>query len=255
MDISKSLADFSLKISRQLVAEAEDRNVAFSSASIFLALAMLGSGSQEETRQELKEFLGVDFSILTTEKVSDKSSDLENAISKVLTSIQKTTELNNKIYTKIGLNQEYMNAAQKVFKAVCETLDFADPNKAITEINSWVSGKTNGRIKELLQESSITPDTVLLLLNTIYFKADWEIKFDKSETRPAKFFLEDGKQIGIKMMYQEAREDIYEEVDKYLALKKKFINCDMVGVFILPEKGQKLKDFLLNFKVFIFNID
>ncbi|HEO71328.1 MAG TPA: serpin family protein, partial [Candidatus Hydrogenedentes bacterium] len=44
-------------------------------------------------------------------------------------------------------------------------------------INAWVSEQTEDKIEELLQQGDLTPDARLVLLNAIYFKADWVVPF------------------------------------------------------------------------------
>ena len=39
----------------------------------------------------------------------------------------------------------------------------------------------------------IKPDTPLILTNAIYFKGDWQEKFDKSKTKPMKFKVSSDK--------------------------------------------------------------
>lgn len=45
-----------------------------------------------------------------------------------------------------------------------------DPNKARTTINNWIANKTENRIQDTLPEGALDSTTVLVLVNTIYFK-------------------------------------------------------------------------------------
>ena len=57
------------------------------------------------------------------------------------------------------------------------------------QINKDVSEATKGLIKKIIGPDAITGDTVMVLTNAIYFKGDWQIQFDKSETKPMEFKL------------------------------------------------------------------
>ena len=61
------------------------------------------------------------------------------------------------------------------------------------KINKDVSEATKGLIKKIITPDSITVDTALILINAIYFKGDWQEKFDKSKTKPMKFKVSSNK--------------------------------------------------------------
>lgn len=68
---------------------------------------------------------------------------------------------------------------QSRYRSEVESADFVKEGKAVEKrINSWVSGKTNNMIPKLLPENSLTPDTILVLLNAVYFKGQLEAQYD-----------------------------------------------------------------------------
>ena len=60
---------------------------------------------------------------------------------------------------------------------------------ARVEINEWISGKTNGKISDLIPKGVLNPATTLVLANAIYFKGIWAGKFEKSRTEKALFSM------------------------------------------------------------------
>jgi serpin B len=59
------------------------------------------------------------------------------------------------------------------------TVDFAnDTNGARLTINQWVSDQTQAKIPNLLAPGVLDPQTVFVLTNAVYFKADWQAPFD-----------------------------------------------------------------------------
>ena len=62
-----------------------------------------------------------------------------------------------------------------VFGAECGTA-------TATAINDWIAEKTMGKITNVLNE-----DPGLAIVNSIYFKAQWEKPFDKFNTREGIF--------------------------------------------------------------------
>ena len=63
----------------------------------------------------------------------------------------------------------------------------------VEKINSWVSEKTHGKIDKILEK--IGPDTVMHLINAIYFKAAWTTAFDKDRTYKGRFTLSDESEV------------------------------------------------------------
>ena len=68
-------------------------------------------------------------------------------------------------------------------------------------INDWVEEETKNKIKNLIKPESLGQDTNLILVNAIYFKADWKYKFDKTKTEEKDFYVEGGNPQKAPMMY------------------------------------------------------
>ncbi|KAL7194401.1 hypothetical protein ACSBR1_034754 [Camellia fascicularis] len=72
---------------------------------------------------------------------------------------------------------------------VINLLLFFKADKVIVEVNSWVENETKGLIKDLLRPGFINGDTALLFANALYFKGNWDRKFDKKLTRNRNFIF------------------------------------------------------------------
>ena len=68
-------------------------------------------------------------------------------------------------------------------------------------INDWVEEETKNKIKNLIKPEFLSQDTNLILVNAIYFKADWKYKFDKKKTEEKDFYVEGGNPQKAPMMY------------------------------------------------------
>jgi serpin B len=93
---------------------------------------------------------------------------------------------------------EFINLNQTYFNAAVRGLNFNDPGAART-INGWVEQNTNGKIKQIVDDP-IAWETVMFLINAIYFKGIWTYQFDPQQTRDEQFNLPDGSQKPCKMM-------------------------------------------------------
>ncbi len=76
--------------------------------------------------------------------------------------------------------------AEKDFGAELFRVDFqGDLKGAQTEISDWVNEKTEGLLAGY--ESSVTAETVMDIVNAVYFSGEWEEKFLEDDTFPEPF--------------------------------------------------------------------
>ena len=72
---------------------------------------------------------------------------------------------------------------------------------AVEMINAWVSEQTNQKIPEILSPGDTDCLTRLIIVNTIYFKADWEEQFDTLHTHDGRFTNAAGETVTVQMMH------------------------------------------------------
>jgi len=81
----------------------------------------------------------------------------------------------------------------KHYRAPLEMVDFrSDYEQARQRINTWVEEQTFDRIKNLVPENGVNSATRIVLVNAVYFKAQWVDIFQERATKPQPFFV-DGK--------------------------------------------------------------
>ena len=80
-------------------------------------------------------------------------------------------------------------------------MDFGQAVQSATAINQWVEEQTNAKIQKIITPDSLGPLTKLVLVNAIYFKGDWKVKFDKSKTRKGDFHVSPTKTVQTDMMF------------------------------------------------------
>lgn len=96
----------------------------------------------------------------------------------------------NKIYVSSNLliQQRFGAIVESDYFTTASSLDFAQPQIAAQTINDWVANATHNRIANLVDEDQLQ-QAVVVLLNAIYFKAEWRRTFDAAETAEAPFFV------------------------------------------------------------------
>ena len=120
----------------------------------------------------------------------------------------------NRIFIRKGFSPKapFLHKVRKFFYSRVGEADFEDSAKAAKEINEWVEKRTKQKIKDLVKPDSFDVKTKLVLVNAIYFKADWAKKFDKRLTKKKRFYTtEVGGQPLVSMM---AMEDFFKVGDQ-----------------------------------------
>lgn len=82
----------------------------------------------------------------------------------------------------------FKDSCCKFYQAEMEELDFANATEESRKhINTWVAKKTEGKITELLSSGTVNSLTSLVLVNAIYFKGNWDNRFNKQQTKERPF--------------------------------------------------------------------
>uniref|UniRef100_A0A2K6BZF0 Serpin domain-containing protein n=1 Tax=Macaca nemestrina TaxID=9545 RepID=A0A2K6BZF0_MACNE len=181
--------------------KSQKNNTFYSPISITTALGMVLLGARDNTAQQINKVLHFDqVPENTTEKAAthhvDRSGNVHHQFQKLLTELNKSTDayelkIANKLFGEKTYQflQEYLDAIKKFYQTSVESVDFAKaPEESRKKINSWVESQTNEKIKNLLPDGSIGKYTTLVLVNAIYFKGQWQSKFNKENTKEEKFW-------------------------------------------------------------------
>jgi serpin B len=181
--------EFALDLYAKLAAN--EGNVFLSPYSISTALGMTWAGARGETADQMKKVLHFpNDGVRVHQALGRLSADL------TVPGNQKGVRLGiaNRLYGAEGeaFRPEFLAIAEKCYGGGLEQVDFAGDSEAARKIiNTWVEKKTEDKIKELLVKGNVDRDTVLVLVNAIYFKGDWEVQFDKKLTA-VEIFTNDG---------------------------------------------------------------
>jgi serpin B len=173
----------------------ESENVIISPLSISCALSMTLNGANGATRDSMLKALRV--GNLTPETINTSWRDLSTALlnvdKRVLISIANSVWSEKNFEVKIP----FRNVLTEYYDAESNSFDITNP-LAYQDINTWIEDKTNGLIKNML--NGLEDNTVMLLVNAIYFKGKWKSQFDKANTSDGTFYKADGTAIQVPMM-------------------------------------------------------
>lgn len=234
----KSTNAFSLDLLRE--ADARDANLIVSPASVFTAVGFAYRGAVGETASQLKLVMRYPFdpeqnlrasgALMSTMSFSAKGRDLRAA---------------NAIWLQEGMpfDQRFEQDMIAHARAGIKRTDFkADPESARKIVNRWVEGATSGNISELLQRGILTNKTRAVLVNAVWFKADWQFPFSKKATRSEPFTAIDGSISTASLMHQRDRFAAFRR-DGVSAIQLPYKGGEVALVVFLPDKASALPTF------------
>ncbi|XP_069884940.1 serpin B13-like [Dipodomys merriami] len=211
---SAASAQFGFALFKKLK-EIQDGNIFFSPLGISTAIGMILLGTQGATASQLQKAFYSEkdtenLMAMTEDKETEKTEEIHQQFQKLLTEMRKLTndyELNisNRLFgeqTYLFL-QKYLDYVEKYYHASLEPVDFVNaPDECRKKINSWVASQTNEKISDLFPEGSLNSSTKLVLINTVYFKGQWDREFKKENTKEEEFWVTKSTSKPVQMMAQ-----------------------------------------------------
>lgn len=212
-------------------------NLAISPASVSTAFALAYAGAKGSTADEIAATLHY------PTKIRDFHGSFGNLLKTMaLTSNGRTLAVNNAIWlqTELPVRDSYRQLVEKHYAAGLQRVDYArNPDAALKTINDWVEVNTRNRIRNLLSHIEVNEGTKSVLVNTIYFKADWASPFEKANTRSEDFTLDSGKKQQQPLMHQRS-EFAYAERGNVQALSLGYRGGETEMVVVLPKSSNEL---------------
>lgn len=221
---------------RELSGRTPSENVFVSPTSVSMALAMAANGAAGETLEEMA-------ALLTGEGTSlDDLNRSNEALRASLETADVRLSIANSLWRRLGfpLRPGFVKTNAEFYDAALEEIDFSKPGAA-SSINDWVRDETSGRIESIVDR--ISPETMLYILNAVYFKGLWTDPFDAERTRPLPFATADGRSIEHPMMTESGRYPYY-EADGIQAISLPYGEGRMSMVVVLPSPDTSIEDFV-----------
>jgi serpin B len=243
-ELAAGNAAFALDLYRA-VADEQGGNVFLSPYSVSVALAMTYAGAEGETRDQMRETLHY----ALDEEIHPAFADLQAALEERATTTDPTSDeavdafqlaVANALWGREGFafDDDYLALLSEHYGAGLRRADFVnDPDGERDRINQWVADNTEGRIERLLPPTAISPATVLVLTNAIFFKASWLKQFDPENTTDGTFTALSGSTATVPFMQQELRTP-YASLPNAQAVELPYVGREVSMVLLLPDEGE-----------------
>lgn len=223
---------FGLRLLEQVLQEKKNENVLISPYSAHVVLSMTMSGAKGKTREEMAKML--DLSGVSPQQANANAQSMIDSVTKEHGA--PVLEVANAVFIDKALElvPGFTDKCKQFYSADVQNLPFADP-ATVTAINKWCADKTHNKISKIID--SLTKDDIMVLLNAIYFKGNWEQKFEKGDTTPQPFYLLNGSQKKVPMMSRSDHMQ-YLRGKGFSAVSLPYEGGKTAMIVMLPDKGK-----------------
>ncbi|NXR51574.1 A1AT protein, partial [Hippolais icterina] len=243
--LAPSNADFAFKLYKQIRDESGNKNIFFSPLSISTAFTMLSLGARSNTLRELYKGLAFNLTQVEEQEIHEGFQH----ILQLLNDPNREAQLNmgNALFVdnKVELLQNFLDHVTNFYYAEAVSSNFQNPPEAIKEINKYVETKTHGKFVDLVKD--LDPETVMVLINYIFFKGTWKRPFSNLNTRDDDFFLDAKNSVKVKMMHQNKKFNVHRDEELSCWVVEIPYKGNVTSLFILPDEGtmKQVEDSLL----------
>ncbi|CAG2228207.1 AT3 [Mytilus edulis] len=237
VDFEQSLIEFSTSLYQGLD---KTESVCLSPYSITAALLLVMIGANGRSKEQISSAL------------------FQNSLYSEEQQLKFYKSLHSQLTQRAGVNVSFASAnrlfvsdqftvfrnvqdnAKRYFGADISVKNFRESEASAYEMNNWVSEQTDGKIEDLIKKDWLNQNTVMFIINAVYFKATWKRQFPPQNTQKENFYLPNNKKIEVEMMNNEMFFPYFRGMDfSAVALPFKGGNFDMV--FILPNEKHGLE--------------
>uniref|UniRef100_A0A8C6IG36 Serine (or cysteine) peptidase inhibitor, clade A (alpha-1 antiproteinase, antitrypsin), member 9 n=1 Tax=Mus spicilegus TaxID=10103 RepID=A0A8C6IG36_MUSSI len=235
--VSPSNTRFAFLLYQRLAQENPGQNILFSPVSISTSLAMLSLGARSATKTQILRTLGFNFTWVPEPTIHLGFEYLVRSLNKCHQGRELRMGSVLFIRKELQLQATFLDRVKKLYGAKVFSEDFSNAATAQAQINSYVEKETKGKVVDVIQD--LDSQTAMVLVNHIFFKANWTQPFSTANTNKSfPFLLSKGTTVHVPMMHQ--TESFAFGVDKELgcSILQMDYRGDAVAFFVLPGKGK-----------------
>merc|ERR1712226_1665440 len=198
-------------------------NFVLSPHSIHSIFSQLLQGSGGRTKAELENLLGVAASDSLVEQYKILGEGLAGDSFKP--------------------KREYRTSLNNGFQSDIREFNFnSNSLGSVQEINRYVEDVTNQKIKDLLADDDVDGLTRMVLINAVYFKANWQFAFNADETFESSFSSPEGS-VSTQYMNREAEvRMLVDKERKMQILELPYEDPNRSMLIVLPNAGTSTDD-------------
>ncbi|KAM7230547.1 hypothetical protein CapIbe_018037 [Capra ibex] len=223
---------FAQELFKALIAEDPKKNIIFSPVAMTITLATLSLGIKSTMSTNHPKDLELELKLLDAHKCLHHLLHLGRELVK-----QKQLKHQDILFlnSKMMANQMLLHQISKLQKMDIQMIDFSDTEKAKKAISHHVAERTHTKITDLITD--LNPETILCLVNHIFFKGILKRAFQPNLTQKEDFFLNDKTKVQVDMM-RKTEQMLYSRSEELFATMVKMpFKGNVSLILMLPDAG------------------
>ena len=237
-EIQEGMEAYYAAVMQELLAADGEENTVCSPLNIYIALAMLAEVTDGNSRQQILEALRVD----SIDQLRERVTALWDANYADVPSLKSV--LANSLWMRDNMtyNEETLKRLSEMYYASA----FSGPmgseimNQAL---QNWTDENTGGLLKDYTKDLQMSPETVLALVSTIYYKAAWIDSFPDALTQKETFHGAAGDTEADMMHARDTMQVSFG--DNFTSVSKELKDSGCMH-FFLPHEGVDVRDVIRN---------
>ncbi|CAJ0599071.1 unnamed protein product [Cylicocyclus nassatus] len=207
------------------------KSMVVSPVSVIFALAMVQLGARNRTKLQINKVIANE---ATDNAIVSFYSDLFKNITNSPGAQARITNgfFMNKTFS---IRKDYARMIAQKFGALIEAYDFRQAANTAKIIDNFVSQKTDGKIENFIKSDAVEGADALIV-NAIYFKADWHYTFNKNFTREALFYHSADDKGKVNYMNEYRKNRMYAENEVVQVLSLPYKDTSYSFNIFLPKK-------------------
>ncbi|NP_001012283.2 serpin A3-7 precursor [Bos taurus] len=237
--LASSNTDFAFSLYKQLALKDPNKNVIFSPLSISIALAFLSLGAHDHTVTEILEGLKFNLTETPETEIHQGFQHLLQTFNQPSNQLQLSVGNAMFVSEELKLLDKFRKDAEAFYASEVLSTNFKDSEADVKLINEYVKNKTHGKIEKLFNDLDVL--TNLILLNYIFFKAQWKTPFNPNHTYESEFHVSQNERVIVPMMTLYLETPYFRDEELGCTLVELTHTSNDSALFILPDEG-KMQD-------------
>lgn len=233
-DTAAALKTFSFRTAAAVL-QNQESDGCYSPLSLYQAMAILASGAEGETQAELFELMGISDLDTLYDQVGRlyRVNYKDNTMDKLRIANSLWIDNTDGNGNPVTYSQDWIEAAARNLYAELYSVEFSDAATA-ESLGAWIADNTGGFLTPSGQELGLTADTVLAIVNTVWYHASWAECFPEALTDEGTFTLSDGTDVTASFMHSTESGRLIDG-DGYIAAERRLSTGKIR--FVLPDEG------------------
>lgn len=200
----------------------DSANFFISPLGLNIALAIANEGARADTREELDRLLSLnEFYSNRADAYGEllaRTKNLEDSLFRMSINFYGNRHGKNELYLSnsiwindtITANTDYEGIIKQSYHSDMFRFNSKNIHGANEKIDDWVSQSTKNKISHI---TGLRAETLLGIFNVIYFMGEWEMPFDRRETKTKKFRTLAKDKIDVDYIRKQSMYKYYEDKD------------------------------------------